>query len=262
MGVIYRPRLVGTYQVFILPVVVGGSNPHCQWPRVRPGTIQCSFTELGKLEGWVGLAAGGVRKISWYDLHGESKPDRWHRSTIIHPLWYSYKKYTLPLTFSRHLMSHRTPSYMLQGLYVTRDMPLVKHSTFNMLTSFVFYDIVGINRSSHWSCSDWKGFLQTSCSIITLPTESIRRILEKCLRKNSCFSKTADNNTCIIVQNWSLSQALFRNSDEKTQNTYPALSGCFQILTIFYLSAWKFYCNNQIVEFIVEFPFKRKILSQ
>ena len=35
---------------------------------------------------------------------------------------------------------------------------------------------------------------------------------------------------------------------KNTQNNYLAFCGCFRIPSIFDLSTWKFYCNNQIVQ--------------
>ena len=55
-------------------------------PGVSPGIIRYSFTERGRMGGWVGLAARGDREICWYSLHGESKLDRSHCSTIVYPL--------------------------------------------------------------------------------------------------------------------------------------------------------------------------------
>ena len=75
VGATYPP-IVGTP-----PVVVDESNPHCRWPRVSPGIIRYSFTDLGRMEGWVGIAARGDREICWYDLHGESNPGRSHSRT-------------------------------------------------------------------------------------------------------------------------------------------------------------------------------------
>ena len=36
----------------------------------------------------------------------------------------------------------------------------------------------------------------------------------------------------------------FRDFDQKNQNTNVALGGCFEKLTIFDLSPWKFSCNT------------------
>ena len=41
--------------------MVDGSNPHRRWPRVSPSSIRYSFTDLGRMECWVGLAARGGR---------------------------------------------------------------------------------------------------------------------------------------------------------------------------------------------------------
>ena len=62
-----------------------------------------------------------------------------------------------------------------------------------MFTSFVFLGgIVGINRTGNWKCSDWKGFLQNSCSVI-LPNESLTKTLEKSLRKRPGAGNIAKN---------------------------------------------------------------------
>ena len=42
---------------------------------VSPGVIQYSFTDLGRMEGWAGLAARVGREICWYHLDGESNPE-------------------------------------------------------------------------------------------------------------------------------------------------------------------------------------------
>ena len=52
------------------------------WPGVSPGIIRYSFTNLGRMEGWVSLAARRGGEIWWYDLHGESSPGRSHGSTM------------------------------------------------------------------------------------------------------------------------------------------------------------------------------------
>ena len=77
----YRPGIVGTKPSVIPPVVADGSNPHRRWPRVSPGIVRYSFTDLGRMEGWVGLAARGGREIWWYDLHGN--PERTPERTLV-----------------------------------------------------------------------------------------------------------------------------------------------------------------------------------
>ena len=67
-------------------MVVDGSSLHRRWPRVSSGIIWYSFTDLGRMEGWVGLAAPVGREICWYDLQGESSPNRLHGRA---PLRYS-----------------------------------------------------------------------------------------------------------------------------------------------------------------------------
>ena len=48
----------------IPPVVVDDrSSLYHRWPSVRPGIIQYSITSLGRMEGWVGLAARGGTEI-------------------------------------------------------------------------------------------------------------------------------------------------------------------------------------------------------
>ena len=84
---------------------------------------------------------------------------------------------------------------------------------FNMFASFVSQGVFGINRSSHWKCSDWNGFPQNSCSII-LPAESIGKILGKCLRKSSFLSKTAGY-SLQHCQKWSFSQVFLSDFDQK-----------------------------------------------
>ena len=74
MGVTYRAGIVATYLSAIPPVVVNGSNHHRRWSRVSPGITRYAFANLGRKEGWVGLATRGGREICWYDLHGESNP--------------------------------------------------------------------------------------------------------------------------------------------------------------------------------------------
>ena len=69
-------------------VVINGNNPLCRWPGVSPGIIRYSFTDLGWIEGWFGLAARGNREICWYDLHWYSNPGRSHGSTVVYPIFY------------------------------------------------------------------------------------------------------------------------------------------------------------------------------
>ena len=68
------------------PVVVDGSNLNRRWPAVSPGIFRCSFTGLGGMGGWVGLAGQGVRGICCYSLQGESIPGRSHGGAVAHPL--------------------------------------------------------------------------------------------------------------------------------------------------------------------------------
>ena len=68
------------------PVVVDGSIPHCQWPGVTYGIIWYSFTNLWRMEGYVGLAVRGYREICWCYIHRESNPGRLHSSIMVYPL--------------------------------------------------------------------------------------------------------------------------------------------------------------------------------
>ena len=61
-----------SYPSLIPPVVVDGSNPQRWWLGVSPGIVWYSFTDLGRMNGWVSLAARGDKEICWYHLHGES----------------------------------------------------------------------------------------------------------------------------------------------------------------------------------------------
>ena len=88
----YRPGIVGTQPSVIPPVVVDGSNPNFRWPRVSPGIIRYSFTDLGRMEGWVVLAVQGGREIWWYNLHRDSNPGRRHGRTMVYPLCYNCLK--------------------------------------------------------------------------------------------------------------------------------------------------------------------------
>ena len=85
IGATYQPEIVGMYPLVIPPVVVDGSNYIRRWPGVNPGIILYSFIDLGRMEGWVGLAARGCREICWYDLHGESNSGCSHGSTLVYP---------------------------------------------------------------------------------------------------------------------------------------------------------------------------------
>ena len=102
-------------------------------------------------------------------------------------------------------------------LWVSRvlDAPLVKLSvyTFIIFTFFAFCKIVGISRSNHWKCSYSKCFLQNRCSII-LPTESIGKILEKCLIKSSFLVKLQAY-SLQYCQKWIFSQVYFRDYGKK-----------------------------------------------
>ena len=89
MGATYRPGIVGTKPSVIPPVVADGSNPYRRWPGVSPGIIRYSFTDPGRMEGWVGLAARGGREICWYELHGESNLCRVHGDTMVYSLCYT-----------------------------------------------------------------------------------------------------------------------------------------------------------------------------
>ena len=53
----------------IIIVIIDGNNPYLRWPRVSPGIIRYSFTNLGRMEDLVDLAVRGHREICWYDLH-------------------------------------------------------------------------------------------------------------------------------------------------------------------------------------------------
>ena len=81
-----RPEIVCAQPSFIPPVVADGSNSHCRWPGVSHSIIRYSFTDLGRMEGWVGLAAQAYNEICWYDHHGKSNPGRSHGSRMVYPL--------------------------------------------------------------------------------------------------------------------------------------------------------------------------------
>ena len=75
------------------PMVVDGGNRHSRWPWVLPGIMRYSFTDLARMEGWVGLAVRGGREICWYDLHRESNLGRSQGSTMVYPLCYSHQNW-------------------------------------------------------------------------------------------------------------------------------------------------------------------------
>ena len=81
----YWPWVASTWLSVIPPMVVDGSNPHSWWSRVSPGIIWYSFTDLGRIEGWVGLTAPGDLEICWYDVHGELNLGCLHGSTMAYP---------------------------------------------------------------------------------------------------------------------------------------------------------------------------------
>ena len=62
-----------------------------RWPGVSPSIIRYSFTDLGRMEGWVGLAALEGREICWYNIYGEWNPGRSHGSTVVYQLCYSFR---------------------------------------------------------------------------------------------------------------------------------------------------------------------------
>ena len=100
MGATYRPGIVGTWPSVIPPVMVDGSNSHRGWPGVSPGIIRYSFTDLGGMDGWVGIALRGGREIYWYGIHGVSNTGRWHGSTMVNPLCYSHLLQMLRVYYS------------------------------------------------------------------------------------------------------------------------------------------------------------------
>ena len=53
---------------------------------VSPSIIRYSFTDLGKMEGCIGLAARGEREKYCYDLHRNLNWNRLHGSTMVYPL--------------------------------------------------------------------------------------------------------------------------------------------------------------------------------
>ena len=80
-------------------MVADGGNLHYWWPRVSLCIIQCSFPNLGRMKGWVGLAEQEDLEVCWYDLHRELNLGCSHDSTTQYPLCYSCLILWLVITF-------------------------------------------------------------------------------------------------------------------------------------------------------------------
>ena len=156
--------------------MVAGSNPHHRWPGVRPGNIPNLFTDLGRIEDWVGLAARGSREICWNDLRGESNPGRLHGSTMVYPLCYSCCNIVGNFTL-------KNPDFFNINIRNKWKCLLLFHDWFPVKFEFIhiqyFFGMVR-NKSSHRRGSVGKGILR-----------NLPKFLGKHLRQSLFINKVA-----------------------------------------------------------------------